>query len=148
MVSIGERFKGSAKYLAKMGVRRSSLKILLVDDSSAVLGILERILKHAGYEVTTAMDGQEAIDLFEECGQFDLLISDLVMPGEFQGDDVARLLRRRSSRLPVIFLSGYSSGSLAAQTKAIDGSIYLMKPVTRKKLLETISLIRANPIPE
>jgi len=134
--------------LAKIAKNRShntSTRILLVEDAAPVRRVIERILSKAGYSVIVAKDGRDAIEKHCEHCSIELLISDLVLPGKTQGDDVAKYLRRRLNKLPVIFLSGYTPDSLLADPKTIDGAIYLMKPVTRQKFLNTVaSMLRVT----
>ena len=79
-------------------------KILVVDDDPSVCATIEYILKSAGNEVRTTLSPSEALSLAVK-GQFDLLISDLVMPEE-DGIDLIRKFKRIFPRMPIVAMSG------------------------------------------
>jgi len=70
---------------------------------------------------------------------FDLLISDIVMPGHLQGVDLARELRALNDALPIIFMSGYASARHPQTKETMDGTVRLMKPVSRVDLLRAVA---------
>src|SRR5512146_1860046 len=82
-------------------------RILIVDDEDAVVRFVERALSDAGYQAATARSGHEAIDIAAREAAFDLLLTDLMMPG-INGDELARHLRRADPDLNVLYLTGHS----------------------------------------
>ena len=84
-------------------------KVLVVEDEPSVRSIIVRTLRRLGYGVTSASNGSEALTLVEagEAGDFDLLITDIVMP-HLGGNELARRLRERFPHLPVLYISGYA----------------------------------------
>ena len=83
-------------------------RILLVDDEKALRTRAQELLRSSGYEVLAAGSAEEALALFkQENGRFDVLFSDIVLPGE-NGISLAEQLRRRDSRLLILLVSGYS----------------------------------------
>ncbi|MEM1275888.1 MAG: response regulator, partial [Pseudomonadota bacterium] len=118
---------------AKIGAR-----ILLVEDEPQVRKTVRMHLDRAGMNVAEAANGTEAQKIFEASGPFDLLLTDMVMPGEIQGTQLAANLRERAPELRVIFLSGYSHEADAGDPVAINDT-YLMKPTPRDALLGAIS---------
>jgi CheY-like chemotaxis protein len=88
----------------------SRTKILLVEDEAMIRRLLARQLQNHGFEVLTAGDGEEAIHVFRQHRASPplLLISDLVMPGDFSGFDLAAELVIMQPDLKMIFISGYS----------------------------------------
>jgi two-component system, cell cycle sensor histidine kinase and response regulator CckA len=81
--------------------------ILYVEDEAFVREVTREVLQAAGYCVLAAKDAAEAIALYQEhCGGIDLLLTDVVLPGE-NGRELAARLKRRNERLKVILASGY-----------------------------------------
>ncbi len=86
-------------------------KILLVEDEDMVRAVAERALSRAGYEVTACPGGEEGLEAIEESGDFDLVVSDVVMPG-MDGPAMVREIRKRLPDMPVLFMSGYAEEHL------------------------------------
>jgi response regulator NasT len=124
-------------------VRRPHL--LLVDDDRLILATLSEGLRQAGYEVSTASSGKDAIDAASRI-PFDLGILDVRMPG-MDGVELARHLRE-GTHIPFIFLSAY--GDLELVRRAADhGALgYLIKPVDVPQIVPAIesALVRAREI--
>lgn len=79
--------------------------ILAIDDESALRSFMQGILEHSGYKVVTANDGLEGMEIFKT-GNFDLVITDVMMPNA-DGCAVAAFVRERTGgRVPVIGISG------------------------------------------
>ena len=114
----GTKSPGSANQLPSAGPprslpppRRRSLQqegcaILLVEDQPEVRDVLAEILREAGYIVTTARSGTQALGRIEAGMAFDALITDIGLPGK-NGIEVAAAARRRRPHLPVIIITGY-----------------------------------------
>jgi CheY-like chemotaxis protein len=104
-------------------------RILLVDDDPAVLRVTERALRHAGYEVTTADSGSAARLALRERSSFELLLTDVVMPG-MSGRELAREID--ASATQVLFMSGYHP------SVPIASPHFLAKPFDRRQLLDKV----------
>ncbi len=113
--------------------------VLLAEDETAVLEVLAAMLKTAGYTVTTASSGDRAKELFEADPSFDLLLTDIVMPGRLKGTVLAKELRDINPTLPVIFMSGYASEATVHGNGLRPEDIRLMKPVRRADLLAAVA---------
>ena len=85
-------------------VDKSSRRILVVDDEELIRVLLDKILTDEGYDITLAVDGEEAIDLLGS-HTFDLIITDCKMPG-VGGLEVVATAKRVDPRCPVIVISG------------------------------------------
>ena len=111
-----------------------SLRILLVDDSLSVRRVVSQTLKRNGYTVTTAADGQEALDLLSE-HSFDAIITDLEMP-RLNGFELTEEIRRRKSlsNLPVAMLTSRASDKHAQLAIELGVNEYLTKPLDDAKL--------------
>jgi DNA-binding response OmpR family regulator len=115
-------------------------KVLLVEDEPAVREILRRTLVKHGYEVHEADRPEHAFSLFESAA-FDLLITDVVMPG-MSGAELARQLRERDPALPVLFVSGYPEGVV----EPARSCAFLQKPFGGKELVRAARrLLEATP---
>ena len=91
-------------------------RILLVDDEDAVRNVAARMLRRAGYEVETASDGQEAVDLMRaNPARCDVVLLDGNMP-RMTGRDAARLIRALRPDLPLILATGYYDGGAGEPT--------------------------------
>ena len=117
-------------------------RILVVDDEEMIRLLLVEILAGAGYDVTTAADGVEAIDYLESDG-FDLIISDSNMPGA-GGFQVVETAKRVDPQRPVIVISGRPTAESRMRLIGHPRLEYVPKPfdgeqLTRmvEKLLET-----------
>jgi len=114
-------------------------RILLVEDEAEVLTALARVLELAGYEVATAAGADEALALFEADQDFDLIVTDVVMPGTLQGPGLVRAVRQRRPEFPAVFISGYAAGASLHGNGLRQGDIRLMKPLQRTQFLAGVA---------
>ncbi|MBI3450627.1 MAG: PAS domain S-box protein [Acidobacteria bacterium] len=119
-------------------VRGSGL-VLVVDDEEPVRSVATAYLKHLGYEVLTAANGEEAVDVFQERGgAIDLVLMDLVMP-KMGGPECFRILKGMDSSVRVVLSTGYGF-SVAAQQMIDEGMVGLVqKPYEMRKLSEIVA---------
>lgn len=82
--------------------------IMLVEDEIQILSAASKLIKSIGYDVITAKSGREALDMVEAGKEFDLLLTDVVMPGEIGGFELARRVRELRADVPVLYMSGYT----------------------------------------
>ncbi len=127
-----------AKLSAPIGKQTECHRILVAEDETGVADILLRILRNAGYDVTLAENGDVAKVIFEQDPGFDLLLTDIVMPGTLQGSALAKELRAIRGDLPVVFMSGYANEAMVHGNGLRPEDIRLMKPVRRRDLLATL----------
>ena len=111
-----------------------------MEDEPAVRGTLVRILEREGYEVTPAEDGEQALELFRSDGPFDIVLSDIQMPGALQGDDLARTITAISDT-PVVLMSGNPGFR-----PRVAGVSYLKKPFDVVKLNATFAETLSPPV--
>jgi CheY-like chemotaxis protein len=100
--------------------------------------VLKLTLTSAGFDVVTAASGDEAFGVFRQGGQFDLVLTDIVMPGSLQGPSLATEIRKLRPDTRFIFLSGYASDSGGSADSVSDHDIRLMKPVSRADLINAV----------
>jgi two-component system NtrC family sensor kinase len=124
-------------------VRRAG-KVLLVEDNAQVADVCQDHLRQLGYDVRRAESAQEALEVLENEPGIDLVFSDILMPGLMNGLDLAKSVRDRFPRLPVLLMTGYSS---SAQEAVREGFVVLGKPFNfadlEKKLGEAMRVYRA-----
>ncbi|HOC43881.1 MAG TPA: sigma-54 dependent transcriptional regulator [Thermoanaerobaculales bacterium] len=113
------------------------VRILVAEDDAEMLELLARVLREEGYRVLTAGDGHQALARIEE-GDFDLVLSDVRMPGP---DGMEVLRRAMASRLhqPVILMTAFGSISSAVEAMRAGAFHYLTKPFSLDELLEIVN---------
>ncbi len=82
-------------------------RILLVEDQPEVKAHVEKLLTRMGYVVTAVSDGKEALALMSRGQEFDLLFTDVILPGGMNGQQLAEEVRKVDARVKVLFTSGY-----------------------------------------
>ena len=119
--------------------RRPVHSILVVDDEEAVRNLFRNILAGAGYAVTAAADGKEAMKAARQ-QRFDLVITDLVMP-EQEGLETIRALRKERPDAKLVAVSGAFHGEFLKVAEMLGASASLMKPVSPNRLLATVQRV-------
>jgi len=113
-------------------------KILVVDDEASIRRILETRLAMIGYDVLTAVDGQEALDIFRHQVP-DLIILDVMMP-KLDGFSVCQALRKESG-VPIIMLTAMADVADRITGLELGADDYMMKPFSPKELESRIRCI-------
>jgi DNA-binding response OmpR family regulator len=111
-------------------VATGSARILLVDDEQSIQTLLSYPLRKDGYHVTSALDGGEALQRFEE-GRFDLVILDVMLP-RLDGVEVCRQLRSRS-QVPIIMLTAKGSETDKVAGLEVGADDYITKPFSMRE---------------
>ncbi len=94
---------GSAAEMPTKGV------VMIADDQDAIRTVLCRLLEQMGLETLSASNGSEALHMLDKAPCPDLLITDLMMPGEINGQQLTAEVRKRFVHLPVLIMSGYTN---------------------------------------
>ena len=127
------------------GVPMNTMRILVADDDPVILKLLEKRLGREGYDVVVATDGTEAARLLDAM-PFDVVITDLIMPGAIGGIELLQLAKEKSIEIQVIVITAHSSVDTAVDAMKKGAVDYLEKPVNFDELflrLEKISEIKA-----
>lgn len=103
------------------------LKLLLIDDEEGIRKILGMSLRSDGYEVVTAEDGRQGLDLFRE-GRFPIVLTDLKMP-ELDGIEVLKRIKEIEPSAEVIIITGHGNMEAAVQSLYLGASNFVTKPV-------------------
>jgi DNA-binding NtrC family response regulator len=112
-------------------------KILIVDDEPDMLKLLSMIIREkTPYEVTATNNPLEAIE-FAKKGGFDLVISDLKMPG-LDGIEIIEAVKRVDEDVPVIIITAYGTVESASEAMQKGGFDFITKPFRKEQILFTI----------
>ena len=107
----------------------TSKKVLIVEDEPDVMFTATELFKALGYEVITATNAIEAINLIEQkAGIVDVLFSDVVMPNGLSGIALGRTVRKHLPKVKIILCSGYPLPALKKEHGDMDGFMFLNKP--------------------
>lgn len=113
--------------------------ILLVEDEPSVRTVTRAVLSRAGYRVIEAINGQNALSLWEaQEVKPTLLLTDLVMPGGMHGQQLGKHLAQAARGLKIIYMSGYSQEYTGGTIDLRPGENFLQKPFSQDTLLATI----------
>ena len=121
----------------------SSGKIMVVEDDATLSEALSETLSLAGYDVTTACDGVDALEKLQD-SQFNLVVSDIQMPN-MDGHSLLKKIRQKESALPVMLMTAY--GSIQQAVDAMhDGAVdYMVKPFEAEVLVNMVSRYIGEP---
>ncbi|GAV20351.1 blue-light-activated protein [Mariprofundus micogutta] len=126
-------------------VKEKQATILIVDDNEKILWATEQVLQKLGYKTIIAVDGQQALGLFEQNhDDIDLVISDVVMP-KLGGVESVEMMRKINPELPVIFMTGYDKEKTVIPQAMSKNSRFLTKPFSFPHLNQLVnSMIRGT----
>ena len=132
---------GEPRRLRQPGVSRASWRgegrVLVVDDEAGIRGVLSRLLTGVGFEVVTAVDGADGVDVFRRhAGDFAAVILDLTMP-RLGGESAFVAMRDIRTEVPIILMTG-SPWVIADAAMAFDPASVLKKPFESDQLLAAL----------
>jgi two-component system cell cycle sensor histidine kinase/response regulator CckA len=107
---------------------RTRTRILMVEDSEIVRAVLRRVIGDGGYDIVVAEEAETALELFEREPPFDLLLSDIVLPG-MNGVELAARIKEQQPSISVLFMSGYQ------REHRVDPALLIAKPFSNDELL-------------
>jgi DNA-binding NtrC family response regulator len=113
----------------------SGQRLLLVDDDTGFRQVMAETFLDAGFQVVEAEDADQAIGILEGPGPLDVLVTDIQMPGRFNGNDVATKAKNRHPGLAVVYVSG-SPESLTNRIGPCD--VFLGKPFQCSRMLSEV----------
>jgi EAL domain-containing protein (putative c-di-GMP-specific phosphodiesterase class I) len=108
-------------------------QVLVVDDDARLLEVHRRIIAAIGVETTAVTSAQAALELLEHGKRFDVIVTDIVMPG-MDGMAMLREIRKHDLDVPVVLVTGYPSLATAMEAMRYGGFRYLTKPVKDEQL--------------
>ena len=114
-------------------------RLFIVEDEPALLSVMRDIAESLNYDVVTATSGREALDVVKAGQSFDLLMTDIVMPGGIGGFELARAVREMRPDVPILYMSGYTGFSDEEMGEVI--APLLQKPYSPAELAEKINVM-------
>ncbi|WP_428235551.1 response regulator [Gracilimonas sp.] len=115
-----------------------SRKVMIVEDDPLLSIVEEKLVTKLGYEVVgTARSGEEVLGIIADINP-SILLMDIQLSGDLDGIETAKQLRSDQIDIPVIFLSGDDSPMVLNQAKDIDYIDFLLKPVTKSDLSNSL----------
>ncbi len=118
------------------------MKVLVVDDTKNIRTLLATCLEIEGYEVVSATNGREALDLLLTEG-FDLVFLDIKLP-EISGTEVLRKIRETGIKIPVVIMTAFATVKNAVECTKMGAMAYLQKPFTPEKVRQTLNDIQGS----
>jgi CheY-like chemotaxis protein len=118
--------------------------ILIVEDDDGVRQYASEILRDLNYQVIEAKDSASALRLLDADKKFDLLLTDVVLPGK-NGRELADEVERRRPGTKIIFMTGYSRNAIVHQGRLDPGIELIPKPLTERVLARKIRQLLSRP---
>ena len=116
-------------------------RILLAEDDDSMRDFLAKALSRAGHEVEAVADGEDGLDVLGEMpGQFELLLTDIVMPG-VDGIELARRAAEIDPGLKIMFITGFAAVALNAGASAPKDAKVLSKPFHLRDLVDEVAKV-------
>jgi signal transduction histidine kinase len=115
--------------------------ILVVEDDEDVLVVATESLRELGYQVVTALNAAQALEILSGNQPVDLLFSDVIMPGGMNGSQLAVEARRIRPELKVLLTSGYTAAALSLEHGLPDNLNVVSKPYQREELAQKLRLV-------
>jgi DNA-binding NtrC family response regulator len=112
-------------------------QVLVIDDDAVIGRRFDRVLSDKGYEVSTAMSGEEALKEMEN-NEYDVVFTDIKMPG-MDGIEVAERIKARCPWTPVVVITGYGTTENEAKASVLGVSGFVRKPLT-PEMIENVTL--------
>ncbi len=114
---------------------RQGERVLLIDDELNLRGLIKEILVDRGFEVFDVTDANTALGQYRHAGPFDLVITDIGLPGGFNGRQVARAMRMINPEQKILFITGYTEDPVEQQLLDEPGTALLLKPFSLESLV-------------
>jgi signal transduction histidine kinase len=134
----GEDGAGTEQPEHRVAARSGNETILVVEDDDMVRTSVIRQLESLGYRTLAAGNGAEALALVDQGLQFDLLFTDIVMPGGINGAELGREVARRRPGVKMLYTSGYSEDGIVHHGRLDPGIVLLGKPYRKLDLARKI----------
>jgi PAS domain S-box-containing protein len=115
-------------------IKGGSETIMIVEDDPMVLASASAQFQALGYNILSAANAAEALAMVDQGKKFDLLFTDVVMPGIMNGRELAQAMAKRCPGLKVLFTSGYTQSAVIHHGRLLPGVLLLTKPYRKKDL--------------
>jgi CheY-like chemotaxis protein len=121
-----------------VSVKGGSETVMIVEDDALVRSYVTEQLKSLGYQTICAADGHEALKLVDSGAEFELLFTDVIMPGSMNGRQLADELAKRRPSVKVLFTSGYTEDAIVHHGRLDPGVLLLPKPYRKSDLARMV----------
>ncbi len=108
-------------------------RVLIVDDEPSVCRSIEKVLTRMGHRTTTAFSASAALESLQADQDFDLIVTDLMMP-QVNGIELLKIAKARWPKIPVLVITGFASIASAVEATQLGAANYLAKPFTPEEL--------------
>jgi CheY-like chemotaxis protein len=112
-----------------------------VDDEAIVRFVTAEALRDQGFDVTEACSSAEALALFKRPDDFDILFTDVAMPGDIDGVELASMIRHLDPDIPILIASGFAVNIEPRLGTVSSPVIFVHKPYNLKKLVGTVKML-------
>ena len=119
----------------------ANLKVLVIDDDEVVGRSFDRVLSNKGYDVSTVLNGKDALSNIEE-NNYDVVFTDIKMPG-MDGLEVTERIKARCPWTPVVVITGYGTQDNEEKASVLGANGFVRKPLT-PEMIESITLKAVN----
>ena len=127
---------------APLEIPHGQATILVVEDEAQVREITAAILRELGYRVLEAEDSETALRVFgAHAAEIDLLLVDVVLPGDLRGRDVAEQIAAIRPKTRILYMSGYTANAIVHQGRLDDGVHLINKPFSRDQLARKVAQV-------
>jgi PAS domain S-box-containing protein len=120
--------------------------VLCVEDDASVRGFVILQLESLGYKTISASNAAEALAIVEAGAEFDLLFTDIVMPGKMNGQQLAERIALQRPSLRVLFTSGYTNNTIVRHGRVVPDVLLLTKPYRKAELARMLRLSLDAPL--
>jgi len=135
-----EQFAGKV-FESREVIQRGDETILAVDDEEGLVELAKEYLQAFGYRVLVALDSKQALTVLAENPSIDLLFSDVVMPGDLSGYDLAMQVSQKYPELKVLLTSGYTEKAISKNSRTHTNFDLLSKPYSQAELAMKVRLV-------
>jgi CheY-like chemotaxis protein len=112
--------------------------VLVVEDDEDLRALIVQMLDFLGYRVREAGSGPRALELLGSAAAFDVLVTDIVLPGGMSGHELVDEAKRRRPELPVVYMSGYTENAIVRDGQPDEAIQFLQKPFRRAGIAHEI----------
>jgi DNA-binding response OmpR family regulator len=142
-LSIRTAFIISQLFLSKRSIIKN-MRILIVEDEYKIAGAVKKGLEQESFAVDAVYDGDDGMDSAMS-GEYDLVILDYMLPGELNGLDIIKAMRKEGIHIPVIFVTAKDSTSDRVNGLDAGADDYLVKPFAFEELLARVRALLRRP---
>jgi len=115
----------------------TKLQVLVIDDDAVVGRSFDRVLSEKGYQVSTALNGEQALETMQN-KNFDVVFTDIKMPG-MDGLEVTERIKARCPWTPVVVITGYGTQANEVRASVLGANGFVRKPLT-PEMIESVTL--------